>query len=239
MWNAFESKEFLFMERKATIVYPKTEPNGKMILKTEYLDAFPKLDIAMLERGYYLIHITHFSRWAPDEETAIMAEFVKHCAKELGITDGKCILEGMSAGGMQAVRLAELYPELCAVMYLDAPALNLLSLAGHGELKQEKVDVFWREIASTFNVTRTSIINFRKSPIDNMEPLIENNIPVIMLYGNADDDVIYEENGKVLEDFYKANNGNMKTIVRSMGKHHPHGLDDPTPIIDFIEKNYK
>ena len=239
MWNEFESKSFMFMDRSATIVYPKTKPIGKMILKTEYLDAFPNFDIAMLERGYYLIHITHFSRWAPDEETDVMAEFVKHCAKELNITDGKCILEGMSAGGMQAARLAELYPELCAVMYLDAPVLNLLSIAGLGALKEETADGFWREIASTFGVSKTSVVNFRKSPIDKMEPLIENNIPVILLYGNADDVVIYEENGKVLEDYYKANGGNIKVIARSMRGHHPHGLDDLTPLIDFIETNYR
>ena len=43
------------------------------------------------------------------------------------------------------------------------------------------------------------------------------------------------ENGKVLEDFYKEKGGKLKSITRSMGKHHPHGLDDPTPIIEFVE----
>lgn len=236
MFNNYQTKEFIFKERNAIIIFPKCKPNGKMILKTEYLDAFPDFDISMLERGYYLIHIYHHTRWASDEENNIMADFVRYCSKELG-TDKKCILEGMSCGGLQAVKFAEEYPELVSVMYLDAPVLNILSMAGLGECRNQVVGQCWREIVSTYNVDRSTIINFRKSPIDNMTPLIENNIPIIMLYGNADDVVIYEENGKVLENYYKQHGGNIKVISRSMCGHHPHGLTDPTPIIDFIENN--
>ena len=64
MWNDFESKEFVFADRNAIIVYPKGKPNGKMLLKLEYLGAFPSFDIAMLNRGYHLIFLYHQSRWA-------------------------------------------------------------------------------------------------------------------------------------------------------------------------------
>ncbi len=236
MWNDFDSEEFVFAGRNAVIVSPHGKPNGRMLLKTEYLEAFPKFDIAMLERGYYLIHVSHRSRWAPDEETDIMAEFVRHCAKKLGARE-RCVLEGMSCGGLQAARFAERYPELTAVMYLDAPVLNLLSMAGLGECRAEELKMFWREIVATYHVSRSTIVNFRKSAIDNMQPLIDNHIPVIMLYGNADNLVIYEENGRVLEDFYRENGGVIEVISRSMGEHHPHGQDDPSSIIEFVEKN--
>ena len=237
-FNDYKVKEFTFAERKAVIIYPNCEPIGKMVFKLEYLGAFPSFDFAMLEKGYYLIHIFHETRWAPDEETKICADFARHCAKELNASE-RCILEGMSCGGLQAARLAELYPELCAVMYLDAPVLNILSMVGLGESTCESNDSFYREIVATYGVSRSTIVNFRKSPIDKMEPLIENDIPIIMLYGNADKVVLYEENGKVLEDFYKENGGTIKVISRSMCGHHPHSLDDPTVIVDFVEKNYK
>ena len=98
MWNNFESKEFRFAERNAFIVYPSGEPNGRLLLKTEYLNAFPKFDAEMLRRGYTLIHVEHHTRWASDEETAVMAEFVRFCAGELH-ADPRCVLEGMSCGG--------------------------------------------------------------------------------------------------------------------------------------------
>ncbi|MFA7636902.1 MAG: prolyl oligopeptidase family serine peptidase [Monoglobales bacterium] len=239
MWEEFKTKEFTFAERKAIIIYPTGEPNGKMLLKTEYLTAFPEFDYEMLRRGYYLIHIFHRSRWAPDTETEIMADFVKHCAKELNAST-RCILEGMSCGGLQAAKLAELHPELVAVLYLDAPVLNILSMAGFGEAKYgDNYDFFWREIVDAYGVNKSSIVNFRKSPIDNMKPLIENDIPVFMVYGTADNIVVYQENGKVLEDYYKEHGGTIKVIAKSMTAHHPHGLEDLTPLIEFIEKYYK
>ncbi len=238
MFDKYKKKEFYFAERKAVIIYPSREPNGKMLLKTEYLDAFPGFDEAMLDRGYYLIHIYHRNRWAPDVETEIMADFIKYCAKELNASE-RIIAEGMSCGGLQAAKLAELHPELVAVMYLDAPVLNILSLAGLGELSRDTSAAFWRELVDAYGVNKSTIVNFRKSPIDNMAPLIENNIPIIMLYGNADVVVLYEENGKVLENYYKEHGGTLKVIGKSMCGHHPHGLDDPTPIIEFVEKNYK
>ena len=238
MWNEFETKEFIFEERRAIIVCPKVEPNGRILLRTEYFDAFPAFDIAMLERGYHLIHLYQRSRWAPDEEIDIMARFACYCAELLN-AEKRFVLEGLSCGGLQAARFAEKYPELSAVLYLDAPVLNILSMVGLGECRGDFVEKYWREIVATFGVSRSTIVNFRKSAIDNMEPLIQNNIPVIMIYGNSDNMVIYEENGKVLENFYKDNGGTIKVICKSMCDHHPHGLDDTEIIVEFIEKNYK
>lgn len=238
MWNGFKTRRVTFEERNAVIIFPKGKGNGRMILKTEYLDAFPNFDIQMLEKGYHLIHLKQRSRWAPDEEIDILARFVEFCSEELS-TSKKCLLEGMSCGGLQAARFAEKYPHLVSVLYLDAPVLNLLSMVGLGECKEPSIEMFWREIVATYGVSKSTIINFRKSPIDNMEPLIANNIPIIMLYGNADNVVIYEENGKVLENYYKENGGNIKVIAKSMVGHHPHGLDDPMPIIEFVENNWK
>lgn len=234
MWNDFETKEFTFAERKGIIIYPNCEPIGKMILKTEYLNAFPNFDIAMLKKGYYLINISHRSRWAPDEETHIMADFVRHCAAELNASS-KCILEGMSCGGLQAARFAQLYPELTAVLYLDAPVLNILSMAGLGDFDLTGHEGMWQEIVAAYGVSKSTIVNFRKSPIDYLDLLIKNNIPVIMLYGSADTTVIYGENGKVLEEYYKEHGGTLKVIPKSMCGHHPHGLDDPALLITFVE----
>lgn len=234
-FEPFKCKEFIFGERRARIFYPKGEPNGKIVLKAEYLAAFPYFDVAMLERGYYLIFIEHQNRWASDDEIEVMAEFVRYCAKELNASE-RCIFEGMSCGGLQAAKLAEAYPELCAVMYLDAPVLNILSMAGLGECKNEAVDQFWREIVATYDVDRSSITAFRESPIDHMDVLIENNIPVYLLYGNADDIVLFAENGMILEKFYKKHGGTIKVVSKSCMGHHPHCLEDPTPIIEFVEQ---
>ncbi len=237
MWNGFKSEEFDFQGFAAIIVYPDCEPIGRMVLKTEYMGAFPGFDIAMLNRGYYIIHVNHICRWAIDEDLRVMAEFVKFCAKKLG-TEEKCIPEGMSAGGMQALRFAQEYPELVAVMYVDAPAVNMLSQCGLGRntVTKEKTT---REMYEFYNLDAESLVAFRRSPIDFMDKLTDNDIPIVLVYGDADEAVIWEESGKWLVEHYKAKGGNMKTILKPGCGHHPHGLEDPTPIIEFIEENYR
>ena len=236
--NRFEQKSFTFEGRNAVVFFPSCPSNGRLILKTEYLTAFPFFEIEMLQRGYTLAFMSHPTRWAPDSETQATAEFVKFVAKEYNL-DPKCIMVGMSCGGLQAVRLAELYPELVSVLFLDAPVLNLLSLYGLGACKCSALATFKAELNKTYGFTPSTVINFRKSPIDNMKPLIENNIPIIMVYGDADDTVIYEENGKVLEDYYKENGGDLKAIRIEGRGHHPHSLSDPTPIIEYVEAHLK
>ena len=230
----FKSKTFVFQDRQAHIVYPSCPANGKLLLKTEYFTAFPYFEVAMLKKGYTLCFLSHPNRWAPDSETHITAEFVRYVAKELGFAP-KCIPVGMSCGGLQALRLAQLHPELISVLYIDAPVVNILSLAGLGASTCNDTSSFWKEIQDAHGVNRSTIVNFRKSPIDAMDKLIENNIPIIMLYGDADTVVLYEENGKVLEDYYRENGGDLKVICKPGCGHHPHSLEDPTPIIEFVE----
>jgi len=232
--NQFESKNFDFQDRRGTIIYPSCPANGKLLLKPQYLNAFPFLEVAMLKKGYTLCFLTHPTRWGPDSEIHITAEFVKYVAAELGF-EPKCILVGMSCGGLQAVRLAQLHPELVSVLYIDAPVLNILSLAGLGASTCRNTPLFRKELIETYGFTPSTLVNFRNSPIDHLPSLIEHNIPIIMLYGDADDTVLYEENGKVLEDYYREHGGDMKVIRKPGCGHHPHSLEDPTPIIEFIE----
>ena len=236
-WNDFSADEFYFEEKKAVIVYPKEKPNGKWIIKTEYFNAFPDVEMAFLNKGYHLLYIANDNRWAGDGDLSRKARFIEFASKEFGLYE-KCIPIGYSCGGLYAVKLAEKYPHLVAGMYIDAPALNVLSLAGLGDRK-ENTEQFFIEIANSLGLTRSNIVNYRDSAIDNMEPLIENDIPIYMSYGNADDVVIYYENGKVLYDFYVANGGKIKVECISMRKHHPHGVENPQRVIDFIEENMR
>lgn len=234
LWNDFEVETFIFEDRYAKIVYPNVKPNGKLLIKTEYWDAFPNFEIEMVKRGYYLCFIRHFNRWGAPAETTVTANFIKFVANKLGI-EPRCIPVGMSCGGLQAANLAIMYPELVSVMYIDAPVLNLISQAGLGAHAPATPE-YWEELRDAYGVDKSSIVTFRDSPIDHMDVLVKHNIPIIMLYGNADTTVIYSENGKVLEDYYNKHGAPIKVIPKSMVGHHPHGLDDPTPIIEFVEK---
>lgn len=57
-----------------------------------------------------------------------------------------------------------------------------------------------------------------------------------MVYGDSDDVVPYCENGALLEKYYRENGGVIFTYGKEGCGHHPHGLEDNTPIIEFAEK---
>ena len=90
-----------------------------------------------------------------------MAKFVHYCAQKLGLPP-KCIVEGLSCGGLQAAKLVQLYPETVSVLYLDAPVLNILSMFGLGECKCDGLEGLRREIIATYGVNSSTIVNFRE-----------------------------------------------------------------------------
>ena len=52
------------------------------------------------------------------------------------------------------------------------------------------------------------------------------------------DTVPYEENAKIVKDRYEALGGSVEVILEDK-KHHPHGLKDSAPVIEFIKKHSK
>ena len=235
MYENATKHEFLFEGKKATVIVPTVPANGRWVWKAEYFEAFPNFEVAMVEKGYHVCFIEHDNRWATHDEVERSAAFLRYVAETYHL-EQRGVPVGMSCGGLLAAQLAEAHPELIAVLYLDAPVLNILSMAGLGECPAN--EAIRLEIMNTFRFSKSSLISFRNSPIDHMDKLIDNNIPIILLYGNADPVVMYAENGQVLEDFYRAQGGTIKTVCKSMVGHHPHGLPDPQCIIDFVEEHF-
>lgn len=158
--------------------------------------------------------------------------FADFLVKEYGLCK-KCVPVGMSCGGMFAVKFAARHPEYVSVLYIDAPVLNLLSCPG--DLGVAKGGM-WEEFVGATGMSMSELICYREHPIDKLPILIENNIPVVMVYGKADTVVPYCENGAILEKYYNEKNGTLLAIGKDGCEHHPHGLENPQPIIDFILK---
>lgn len=234
-WHGYERLDFEFQGRRAILVCPKSPCEGnKWLYKTEYFEAFPMFEIEMLKRGYYVAHIANKSRLCPEEDTDMRPQFCVFLKSEFGLNE-KCLPVGMSCGGMQAVYFAAKYPQYVAALYIDAPVLNLLSWPlGLGVSKGACQEEFSRDIG----ISVAEMLNYRKHPIDCKEKLLKSGIPIFMVCGDSDITVPYNENGKILSDYFKANNGNLTEILKAGCDHHPHGLEDYTPLLEFVEKYY-
>lgn len=233
-WCGFEGLEFVFEGMKAKIIKPKVTPNKKWLLKTEYFDAFPGMEIELLKRGWHLAYNQNKNRWAEQEDLQRKANFVHFISKEFGLNE-KCVPVGMSCGGLYAVKLAAMIPENIQALYLDAPVMNLLSCPfGFGK-KTDKTVTAEEYIACTGR-TQSEMLSYRDHPIDKTPILLMHDIPVVLVSGDGDTIVPYEENGQLLENYYKENGGRIEVFIKKGGNHHPHGLEDSNLLANKIEE---
>jgi pimeloyl-ACP methyl ester carboxylesterase len=75
---------------------------------------------------------------------------------------------------------------------------------------------------------------WRGNPIDLLAPLARAHLPILHVVGDADDVVPVDENTAVLAARYQALGGHVEVLVKKGVGHHPHGLPDPAPIVDYI-----
>ena len=227
----YEAYQFEFDGLNAIIVKPSVKSNGKWVLKTEYFDAFPDTQNEFLDRGYHLCYNQNYNGWATDIDLDRKAKFISFISKEFGL-ENKCIPIGMSSGGLYASKLTAKYPELIDVLYIDAPVMNLLSCpCDLGVAKSNIFDSFF----NATHLTKSQMLSYRDNPIDKMDILLKNDIPVVMVAGDSDVIVPYEENGAILEKYYSENGGRIKVYIKPGCNHHPHGLQDYKTVVDAVE----
>lgn len=229
----YQQLNFSFEGRDAILVFPKDEgKTTKWMLKTEYFGAFPKVELALLEKGWHLAYVKNVNRWGLDEDVEAKGRFADYLSAEYGL-DKKCVPVGMSCGGMFDIDFAARFPEKVACLYLDAPVVNLLSCAGGmGEAKIPPE--MTREMLDALGLTMPELLAYRKHPLDRLAALVEHRIPAVLVYGEADRTVPYAENGAFIVKAYAGTGIDLLCIGKPGCDHHPHGLEDPTPIVDFI-----
>ncbi len=233
-WHGFEKEEFMFGEREAIIVFPKqADKKRNWAIKTEYWNAFPETEIELLKKGFHIAYLKNTSKYATKEDCDAKAEFSSFLREKYHLSK-KCALVGMSLGGAHAVNFAGFYPDLVACMFIDAPVLNFCS--NPGQIGYSEAGRGWERFMKEYpGITRAKLLSFDNHPISKIPVLKSHRIPIIMLYGTEDETVIYNANGKLLEEEYREDKDLLKVIPRTYQGHHPHGLLDKSyQISEFI-----
>jgi len=228
----FSTERFIFEGYEAIAVLPARERISGIAVKTEYWGAFPAAEAALVENGMLLCYIKNKNRWGGDEDIDRKARFVRFLAQKYGVFP-KCTPIGMSCGGLIAIKFAAKYPELTSCVYLDAPVVNYMSCPcgfGEGNPLSDTLD----EILHALNLTLPELLAYRDMPLDKIPALVENRIPVVMVAGDSDKTVPYAENGAFLERAYRKTDIDFELHIKAGCAHHPHGLEDPSPVVDFI-----
>jgi len=232
LWNGFRRIDFTFEGFAAILVFPKEETaTENWLMKTEYFDAFPQLEVDMLTRGWHLAYLQNVTRWCLNEDLDRKQRFCVYLHETYGLSL-KCVPVGMSCGGLIGSKFAGKHPAHVAGLYLDAPVLNLLS--SPGGCGRGNTAHLMAEFTEATGMTLVDLLSYREHPIDFMPVWLSHRIPVVLIYGKEDDLVPYEENGRIVEDYYRRHGGTLLAVGKDGCGHHPHGLADNAPIVAFL-----
>ena len=236
-WHGFTRYDFAVDGKAVLVVAPKEAATGKpWVWHGEFFGHKPAPDIELLKRGF---HIAYMS--VPDMLGSPTA--VKHWDafySELTEKHGLCkrpALVGLSRGGLYCYNWAAANPDKVACIYGDAPVCDFKSWPG-GKGKGKGSERDWKLVMQVYGFeSEADAIAYDKNPVDNLAPLAQAEVPLLHVYGDADDVVPWDENTGLIAERYEKLGGKIKLIAKPGVGHHPHGLDDPTPIVEFIARH--
>ena len=235
IWEGYDRTDFLLNEHPGHIIHPKKPlPGNPWVWRAEFFGAFDTADRALLAKGWHIAYYKLSDMYGCPEAVEQMKLFHDAAAEHFSL-DPKADLFGFSRGGLYSVNYAASYPEDIAVLYLDAPVLDIRSWPGGlgdgvGAPKQ------WEECLGWYRLSEEDARSFDRNPLDRIPELIAGNIPIMLVAGGADSVVPYHENGMILHKEYTMRGGRIRTIVKPDCEHHPHSLEDPAPIVEMIEQ---
>jgi pimeloyl-ACP methyl ester carboxylesterase len=237
LWNGYRRYDFQFAERPAIVVAPKTAAPGKPWLwRGEFFGAFPSADIALLGRGFHILYLQDPNQFGAPATVQRWNAFYAEVTQKYGLARKPALL-GMSRGGLYCYAWAAANPDKVACIYGDAPVCDIKSWPG-GKGKGKGSPRDWAMAMEVLGLKdEAAALAWKRNPIDVLKPLADAKVPIIHVYGDADDVVPADENTLVLAERYKALGGEITLIGKPGIGHHPHGLPDPTSVVDFICKH--
>ena len=210
---------------------PKTAAPGKpWAWRAEFFGTFDSVDRYLLEKGFHLAYHRVSNRYGDDQSILWMKQFHDGMTEAFGLSQ-KAALFGFSRGGLYSINYAVKHPEDVGVLYLDAPVVDLFSWpAGLG--KGEGDPPCWQQCKEIFSVAgdRPAL---PENPIDRIPALAKSGIPLVICAGDSDTAVPYEENGLFLEQAYGSRKDFLLLLKHGCG-HHPHSMENPRSIADFV-----
>lgn len=235
-YHGFERYDDTVDGCKTVIVAPKSPaPKRPWIWRAEFFDHRPELDIALLAKGFHLVYIEVGNTFGAPSAMKHWDAFYDELTTKYRLSK-RPVLEGLSRGGLYIYNWAAANPTRVSVLYGDNPVCDFKSWPG-GKGKGPGSGGDWTKLQQDYGFTsEAEALAYKLNPIDNLKSIARAHIPIIHCAADADEVVPYEENTAVIKDRYEKLGGHIEVIVKHGFQHHPHGLDDPTPIVDFIAK---
>ena len=234
-WQGYQRHHFTIDGCKAWVAVPtKPLPGNQWAWSMEFPEYFIKETAGpqLLEQGFYYVHIQVGNTFGSPDALKHLDAF--HTFFTHNGLAKKGTLIGLSRGGMYAYNWGHRNTDKVVCIYGDAPVCDFKSWpAGKGKGKGSKSD--WALLQKCYGFKdEAEALAWTHNPVDCLEPLAKAGIPLIHVVGDADAVVPPTENTAIIEARYKKLGGEMTVFHKPGVGHHPHGLEDITPVVDLI-----
>lgn len=236
-WHGFTRYDFEVAGKPVLVVAPPKPAAGHpWVWHGEFFGHKPEPDIALLKRGFHIVYMQVPNLLGCPEAVKYWDAFYQELTSKYGFSK-RAALVGLSRGGLYCYNWAAANPDKVACLYGDAPICDFKSWPG-GKGKGEGSPENWNLVLKVYDFKdETEALAYDKNPVDNLVPLAKHKIPLLHVYGDADDVVPWDENTGIIAERYRKMGGDIKLIAKKGVGHHPHGLEDSTPIIEFLAKH--
>ena len=238
-WHGFKSIEITVNNRPVTVVTPEKPARADKypwVWHGEFFGHRPQPDIELLKRGFHIVYTRVPDLLGAPEAVSHWDKVYAELTKNHQFAS-KVALVGLSRGGLYCYNWAASNPQSVACIYGDAPVCDLKSWPG-GKGKGKGSPRDWELAKKVYGFANDEeAIAYKLNPIDRLDGLANHKVELLHVYGDADDVVPWEENTGVIASRYRALSGEIQLIAKPGVGHHPHGLEDSTPIVQFIERN--
>ena len=237
-FHGYQGYEFMNDGVACKIVVPKVEAKGKpWIWRARFWGHEPQTEIDLLERGFYVAYCDVADLYGSDKAVKRWDAFYKLMTKA-GFSK-KVALEGMSRGGLIVYNWAAKNPKKVACIYADAPVMTLqswpLGMASNPGYRKD-VEKMMQEYGFK---SEAEARQWNKNPMDHAGILAKAGIPILHVVGDVDETVPYRDNTEIFEAKMQRLGAPIQVIHKPAVAHHPHSLNNPQPIVDFILKAMK
>jgi pimeloyl-ACP methyl ester carboxylesterase len=242
-WNGFVCHDFRVDGADVIVVEPeKPLPGRPWLWRGEFFGAFPNADIDLFKDGWHLAYMKVPDLFGSPKAVAHWEKLYDVLVKEHGLSP-KPGLIGLSRGALYCMAWAAAHPDRTLAVYLDNGVCDFKSWpggtvkglgTGAGSLQE------WQKLLRAYDFEDDEeALAYKLNPVDHLAPLALAKIPLLLVYGDSDRVVPHRENSEVVYDRCKALGGPVDRIVKPGADHHPHGLTDPRPIVEFFERAWK
>jgi len=238
-WKGFDKYVFDFNGHQAHIVVPKKAlAKRPWVWRARFPNWHTEMDSILLTEGYHIVYMNTNNMYGSPHAMAIWNRFYQYLSREQGFNK-KVSLEGASRGGLFIYHWAKQNTDKVNCIYAEAPVCDFKSWpGGFGTGIGSPSD--WELLKKEYGfLSDAEAKAYQNNPIDQLDSLAKENIPILHMVGLQDQVVPVDENTMVLVNRYIKLGGIATVIPCTKGKQDLRGhhfvIESPRLGADFIE----